>query len=510
MAAFTPDSDNLIYQHFTATSFRYWRIIFTGLDVFAAIAVLGTRFTFDSQIEGEYIPAVDRPKNIIEVTRNGDVTASTTMVRSLECGLRIGFMLDTSFNSTFKAAWDAHLSLCKPFFFASDYTNNPRDVFFYRIKSGSEVQAGYNMQNRRAVVLPMVGAADMGNGYAAQSYTHICSQGTWVLRTNFTAGPNTLRGIAWAVDRWVAVGESTPFALVLLSTDSGATWTRPSLGAPVQTNFKDITLSGSTLIAVGSAQPFASLTRGVIYISTDSGTTWSLQLDAGAAESGKFEAVTEFAGNLYADGSTGSSGTTHGLFKSADGGVAWVLVTTRYSSPGISYVLTNSATEVVSLGTTVSGGNDNFSTSTDGAVWVVTTNPRLASRGLIYDCDYNGSLYCAVGGGGSSSGVSATILTSTDGSTWVENTTHPFKNDINCVLWAGGCWWVSGYDSVYGGLYIAFTNDLSTWVVDTMPVGFTSAIGNFISALGFNGTQLCAVGNYSSSSAGPIIMTRDI
>lgn len=511
MAAFTPASDNLIYQHFTATSFRYWRIIFTGLDVFVAIAVLGTRFTFDAQIEGEYIPAVDRPKNVIEITRNGDVTASTTMVRSLECGLRLGFMLDSSFRTTFKAAWDAHLSLCKPFFFAPDYTNNPRDVFFYRVKPGAEIQTGYNMQNMRAVVLPMVGIESFGGGLASTDVP-VATPGPFALvdavpvTSSYTSG---LRSVVWAGNKFVVGGfAATATTTALFISNSTATaWTDNTFTSP--RNYTDIysmAYSGSEICAVNrhtiGAAPYT------VSRTTDGGVTWTETLVP--TPDVYLGSVAYGAGIFCTFGGLGGSGDSHVHTSATGGSGTWtdqstaILVITGGSFNGGVF----GGSKWVGVGQAQVGISFIAYASSAANNWAAASQPTPASGAVdnsLFRVAYSGTVYCAVGSQLNGAGP-AQIWTSTDGITWTQNITHGLLGEGWGVVYGSGKFYLIGFSATTP--YIVSSSDGVTWATETIP----SSIDVRLTDVAYSPTnsQLCVVGDYSATLGKNVCLVKNL
>lgn len=260
MATFYPDSNNLIYRQFTSATARYWRISISGLGAFVAVATLGVRFTFDTEIQGEFSPGVETIKADHSMTRYGDALASTSMARMMSASLTWGFMLDASFRSTFKAAWDAHIGLCRPFFIATDYANNPRDIYFYRVKPSSETMSGYNFQNRRSLKLDMIGVADYGNGYGAINAPPLCVSDYVSMTSPINGACLSCSGACSPFTSTITISScySRGIGYVTISLD-GEILTTLDYSATLPTSIVNVPVTFAPFINSGSCRTFALL-----------------------------------------------------------------------------------------------------------------------------------------------------------------------------------------------------------------------------------------------------------
>jgi hypothetical protein len=97
-----------------------------------AILMIGARLNFERYAAGEWQGAQE--SIVAESTRSetGNLLGSTLKYTLLVFNLSFRFLTLTWVESTFKAAWDAYLSLLKPFFFAPDITNHATEVYFVK------------------------------------------------------------------------------------------------------------------------------------------------------------------------------------------------------------------------------------------------------------------------------------------------------------------------------------------------------------------------------------------
>ena len=118
----------------------------------------------------------------------------------------------------------------------------------------------------------------------------------------------------------VAFSNSTP--AILVSKDSGATWTRAVPGGDVPCKYNDVAMSAdgqTVLVACGSV--FGGLVEkpGFLYLSRDSGASWvAVAFNATWSEVTMTADASHFAAAVYDDGTSGMGG----VYLSTDG-VTW-------------------------------------------------------------------------------------------------------------------------------------------------------------------------------------------
>ena len=229
---------------------------------------------------------------------------------------------------------------------------------------------------------------------AGFNYVPITVNGMHV--TNHPVANGLLVGsVVWSGTQFVAVGG---FGTILTSPD-GSTWTTRRSGT--QEFFGRITWSGTQFVVVGLQSPG----NGVILTSPDA-ISWTPR----------------------------NPGTTSPLF-----GVTWS--GTQFVATGFSTIVTSpdgvtwtprnpgvfgSINRVACSGTTCAAvGNVGILTSPDGAVWT----PQSGASGILGDVTWSGTLFVAVGDGGS-------VLTSPDGVTWTPRTSVPSAS-LRGVVWTG-------------------------------------------------------------------------
>jgi len=124
----------------------------------------------------------------------------------------------------------------------------------------------------------------------------------------------------------------TSGAGVVRSDDGGVTWHGINIGLPDSVQVEDLQLmrDNPQHVWCATATPF-----GGVYFSTNSGETWDLIEALPHEASYTWTALTfdrRHSDTLYAGfNSAGEADTSWGLFRSADGGVTWQLVSEAYS-----------------------------------------------------------------------------------------------------------------------------------------------------------------------------------
>lgn len=502
LATFFPDSNNLVYQQFTSASARYWRITISGSGAFIAVAMVGVRFTFDTEIEGEFSPGTETIKADHTMTRYGDVIASTSMVRMMATSVTWGFMLDASFRAAFKTAWDAHLSLGKPFFIATDYANNPRDAYFYRIKSSMDIMSGYNFQNRRAVKLDMIGVADYGNGYAA-----VNAPG-WVRQTGgmSTSDPlNTnLGSISWNNTKWIVGSRGASKTIFFNSNSSGTTWTPQDAG----TSFAPMTMVSSYVSGVNIGfvgKTTATGYKSAVATSINGGSTWTFGSIATSPDNEEY-AIAYGNGAVVEAHRWAIFGVAHGsriLVNSSE------IIGARDLS--LSYPTAAYWTGVRWVVLTDTSNDTNYLVSTDNTTWTALSSSAFSGASRIVNrIAGTGSFICAVGSSVTGDTSATPVWVSNDhGLTWALVTTN-LVGDAYSIVHNGTKFYIVGYNGVAASAFIASSVDAVTWALESFPAEINVKLRD----IAWNGTnQLCISGDLCQTSVGsgvnlPLILTK--
>lgn len=243
------------------------------------------------------------------------------------------------------------------------------------------------------------------------------------------------------------------------SSDSGSSWTYSNTGlTAVEVNGLFTTSGGKLLVGTGDLD---------LAVSADNGATWSTEnlLSAGLGFLSVYDFVEDSSGNLYAS-TVGVllTATNRGvMFKSTDGGTSW-----SESNSGLAHNMTGYALEIASDDTLYLGTPVGVQKSVDAAAnWTQTTrfsDALTAHSDLVVMA--NGDIWAT---------YTALNLSSDGGSTWNSVDTGSFINsdifqDNSGALYAfgitlristdGGSSWGSGISALpSGGTATAFLDD---------------------------------------------------
>jgi len=131
----TPGSDAAFMRYITSTSYRYWRLTFTGAVPTVAIALLGAALTFPRGIQIGFDPIGRKTEAVYNISSKGYPLGSVVNFESYEFDIDMRYLLATWVRTTFKAAWEAHLN-STPFVFAWDPTDHIAELYLVWAKSG--------------------------------------------------------------------------------------------------------------------------------------------------------------------------------------------------------------------------------------------------------------------------------------------------------------------------------------------------------------------------------------
>lgn len=163
LAAFMPSSNKAILRLFDAASARYWRVTIVNSGTIKpkiAVLMLGNRFVFERYLFGEFNPTPERIESRSGVGKRGYLFGRTIEHVRYEFRLSWQNLTDTWVRNTFMPAWDNHISLGKPVFFAVDIDRFPNDIYYLALADGFALNAPYNPV-RRNLELEMVGYKEL-------------------------------------------------------------------------------------------------------------------------------------------------------------------------------------------------------------------------------------------------------------------------------------------------------------------------------------------------------------
>lgn len=145
LAGFTPADDRAVLKTFTAVSARYWRmkIVTTTVAPQLAVVMLGQRLTFERYLQGPFDPAPEKIEGDSQRSKTGNLLGSVVYYHSMKISAGFKNVTPTWIRDTFKPAWDIHLSLLKPFFFAWDPESHSDEVFFVKVPENFELRLPY-------------------------------------------------------------------------------------------------------------------------------------------------------------------------------------------------------------------------------------------------------------------------------------------------------------------------------------------------------------------------------
>lgn len=145
LAGFTPTNDKALLHTFIPASARYWRtkIVTTAVAPQIAVALIGKRLTFERHLQGSFDPTPEKIEGQSKRGKTGNLLGSVVYYHSMKMRADFRNITPAWIRDTFKPAWDEHLSLLKPFFFAWDPENHADEVFLVKITDKFELRMPY-------------------------------------------------------------------------------------------------------------------------------------------------------------------------------------------------------------------------------------------------------------------------------------------------------------------------------------------------------------------------------
>jgi len=277
------------------------------------------------------------------------------------------------------------------------------------------------------------------------------------------------------------------------------TWTQTS--APIAW-WKSIACSADGTKLTATVPRFLSYDGGetpvVIYVSTNSGNTWSVSTNTGGWQT---IASSADGNNLLATYFVGSAR----IFTSTNSGATWALADTFSANVGTA--ASSADGHALIVGTYPQGAGVFISTNS-GLTWfnITTTANGFAIGGYGVACSADGTKMFAVGAnfpetGNNSSHVCVSI---NSGVKWTA--VQPTANWSSIACSADGKKLVA---SVFGGVIWTSTNSGATWITNNVP-----SINWFCVASSADGSKLAAVceggGIYTSTNSGTIWTSNNI
>ena len=161
LAGFTPSDDKAFLKIFTSQSARYWRIkiVTASVAAYLAVLILGVKLTFERFLQAEFDPTPEKIESESKKSKTGNLLGSTVNFISRTIKASWKYLTPSWIDSTFKPAWDNHLSQLKPFFWAWDITNHSNEIFFVKISDDFSLSMPYD-PIRRNLTLEMEGVKE--------------------------------------------------------------------------------------------------------------------------------------------------------------------------------------------------------------------------------------------------------------------------------------------------------------------------------------------------------------
>lgn len=289
--------------------------------------------------------------------------------------------------------------------------------------------------------------------------------------------------IASSADGTILAAVEEDVSGVLVSTNSGATWTSNSL--PNQNQIPEILSVACS--ADGSKVVAADFWMG-IYVSTNTGTTW---IQTGALGTTPVSSLASSADGTKLVAAVGQHGSNVGpIYASTNSGITWTL-TGAPTNYWISVASSADGSKLVAATCPPGERTGLIYTSTNsGMTWVPTSAPGNPWTCVASSAD--GVRLIAASGPDTSSDFIPPIYTSTDsGATWI-------TNNMPGKFWQGVASSADGNRLVavaQGGIIYTSTNCGATWILNSFPdpsavlwsVASSADGGKLAAGVGFGG-----------------------
>jgi hypothetical protein len=150
LAGFIPASDKALFKAIEHVHAQHWalKIVTAAISPRVGVCILGERLVFPRYLTGSFDPFPEKINGVAARTKAGHMIQATLSNISVSVKASFKEILPSWIESTFRPAWDAHLSQLKPFFWVWDVTNHPADVFFLSIPEGFNLSMPYDPYRR--------------------------------------------------------------------------------------------------------------------------------------------------------------------------------------------------------------------------------------------------------------------------------------------------------------------------------------------------------------------------
>ena len=290
---------------------------------------------------------------------------------------------------------------------------------------------------------------------------------------------------------WVSVASSADgntlaaasnLGLIYVSTDSGATWTAAT-NAP-SGYWMCITVSGD------GSHMAAAIDGGSIYTSQDSGATW---ICTGAPDNFWWSIASSADGRTLAAAALcdGLDNTAPGhIYTSSDSGATWT------PAPDLSFWVSVASSSDGSRLTAVGSEGLVYVSTNSGASWQPTSAPSQNGCSIASSGDGNKLVVAANGGPvciSTNAGATWTLATNAPSANWASVSSSSNGTRLAAVQWGGQV-----YTSADAG---------ATWVRNSVPDTF-QAVGLWGIAVSKDGNKVVAAGD--GGSGGPVYLLQPL
>lgn len=155
------DNDKTFMTQFTGQEARAWRVgVYSSKQLpYIGVCILGPSFTMEQYPQNSFDPDSEEIMSQSSTSLGGQIIGTIINYHKREINARFTNITPSWFEDTFRPAWNNHLKLLKPFFFAWDITNHSDEVYFVRLKDKFTLTAPYSKLYRN-LNLDMIGVAE--------------------------------------------------------------------------------------------------------------------------------------------------------------------------------------------------------------------------------------------------------------------------------------------------------------------------------------------------------------
>lgn len=161
LSAVSLDSDRALFRTWESASALYWRatIVTASVVPYVGVLLIGARLDFPRYPASGYDPAPRRLNAIQNRAKGGWVTGVSIRNITIDISATFDNITPAWVDDSFMPAWDAHLSLCKPFFWVWERTNHADDVYYVTLPENYTLRLPYT-PTRRRISLSMEGVVE--------------------------------------------------------------------------------------------------------------------------------------------------------------------------------------------------------------------------------------------------------------------------------------------------------------------------------------------------------------